>query len=111
MTTSIVSIAHLKINVHGVHQKIYAPQYLMVFPKNVEVWYLNHLVPITIFPVCIEYVCLNSHDLHLYVIDNVIVGNLIVRPDPTFGGGAVNFTGNFQNSILHEFNYNRDWID
>lgn len=25
--------------------------------------------------------------------DNVIVGNLIVRPDATFGGGELNITG------------------
>ena len=28
-----------------------------------------------------------------YVSDNVIVGNLIVRADPTFGGGELNISG------------------
>ena len=28
-----------------------------------------------------------------YVADNVIVGNLIVRADPTFGGGELNISG------------------
>jgi hypothetical protein len=28
-----------------------------------------------------------------YVSDNIVVGNLIVRPDPTFGGGTMNISG------------------
>jgi len=30
---------------------------------------------------------------HIPILDNVIVGNLIVRADPTFGGGELNLTG------------------
>jgi hypothetical protein len=35
-----------------------------------------------------------------YTPDNVIVGNLVVEGDPTFGGGELNVTGKFCLSIL-----------
>lgn len=28
-----------------------------------------------------------------YISDNVVVGNLIIKADPTFGGGIVNISG------------------
>lgn len=34
---------------------------------------------------------LNSHPL----LENIIVGNLIVRADPTFGGGELNVSGDY----------------
>ncbi len=33
------------------------------------------------------------HAHHFTLTDNVIVGNLVVKADPTFGGGALNITG------------------
>lgn len=34
------------------------------------------------------------------VTDNVIVGNLVIRSDPTFGGGELNVQGNYYNFFL-----------
>ena len=33
--------------------------------------------------------------------DNIIVGNLIVTLDPTFGGGELNVTGKYKIDKLH----------
>lgn len=36
---------------------------------------------------------MNIFDLNVSTAENVIVGNLVVRADPTFGGGEVNISG------------------
>lgn len=48
---------------------------------------------------------LNYFEMDFMISDNVIVGNLIVRADPTFGGGELNLTGKNAYRFLNNLNF------
>ena len=57
---------------------------------------MNLLVLLTTFQVrCSIYVRFLKLLAIILLSENVVVGDLVIRPDKTFGGGALNLTGNF----------------
>ncbi len=99
-------VVHPKTSVLGVRQTTLATPSQTPFPKTAGVSYSNHLVLAISFLVCPSRIVLrlssltslisaSIHFLDTFKTENVVVGNLVVRADPTFGGGELNISGEY----------------
>ncbi len=87
------TIAPPRNNAHGALPKIPAIPCPQPLRRAAIASYLSRHAQVITFQVKYSFAVFDCLLTRTHLADNVIVGNLIVKADPTFGGGELNFSG------------------
>lgn len=92
----IATVVHPRKSVPGVHRRTFAHHNLKCIPWTAEVScsiFPALAITLQVFVSKMLFLYLFKHNVLFFNLENVIVGNLVIRADPTFGGGELNISG------------------